>query len=744
MPTETQSQDNNTEKEANKVYSNEDIEKIFREFLQSFSEKRDKNGKPIPKYMKELEKAIEKAKKDKRQPPGISITISMADLEKYDQDLAKLLKNNPYTILPIFENIVMDLAKEIDPSLVERLLLNNKKIRIWILPSKDVIKLRDIGVDYLNKIVTIEGMIIQQTSPFSHILKVFLYCVSEGEKGEDTYTTFYPPEGMEFYDKVKLPKDLSICNPRHKMKIDESQSIRVDWQKAVIQETPEDVPPGQIPRQLELIFEDDLIDTVRPGDRIRVLGILKLKNELWYSPKANSDFYLKVLGVEQIESSFEEAKISEEDEEKIKELAKDPDIIDRIISSIAPSLYGLRDIKEATALSLFGGNDYEFPDGTKKRGNIHTLIIGEPATAKSQIALAIRKIAPRVVFANGKGSTGVGLTASVTKEKNSDIWVLNVGAVVLANGGVAVIDEIDKMNKDDRAYLNEAMEQQTISVNKANIHAVLKAKTTIIAFGNPKGGRFDPDTDILDQINLEPTILSRFDLIFTLKETYDEETEKKFEFIIKTRTAVTNKDKIDAYIIPGINGKGLIPSDLLKKYIIYARTRITPKWEDEATKYLIDFVKELAQKSRQLNGLRRLITARQIDGFMRLSEAYARMRLSDKVTVEDVKRAIDIFKRSLRSLRIDIDSENADIDRIMAGVSEEERNIERIVLNIIDELTANGGCAKYSDILTQFERAMEGRNLDSRTITEMLDKALKRLKDEKGYIYEPHDKCYKK
>jgi len=737
------SQDNGIKKEEYKVYSNEDVEKVFREFLQNFSEKRDKNGKPIPKYMKELEKAIEKAKKDKEKSLRLSITISMADLEKYDPDLANLLKNNPYTILPIFEEVVLDLAKGIDPSLVEQLTLKNKKIRVWITPSKDVIRLRDIGVDYLNKIVTIEGMIIQQTSPFSHVSKVYVICISEGEKGEETYHAYYPPEGEEFYDKVKIPKDSEICNPKHKMKIDESQSIEVDWQKAIIQETPEDVPPGQIPRQLELVFEEDLVDSVRPGDRVRVLGILKLKNELWYSPKANSDFYLKVLGVEQLESSFEETKISEEDEEKIKELAKDPQIVDRIVNSIAPSLYGLRDIKEAIALSLFGGIDYEFEDGTKKRGNIHVLIIGEPATAKSQLALAIRKIAPRVVFANGKGSTGVGLTASVTKEKNSDIWVLNVGAVVLANGGVAVIDEIDKMNKDDRAYLNEAMEQQTVSINKANIHAVLKAKTTIIGFGNPKGGRFDPEIDILDQINLEPTILSRFDLIFTLRETYDEETLKKYEFIIKTRTAITNKDKIDAYLIPGINEKGLIPSDLLKKYIIYARTHIMPKWEDEATKYLVDFVKELTQKSQQLKGLKRLITARQIDGFMRLLEAYAKMRLSDKVTVDDVKRAIDIFKRSLKSLGIDIESENADIDKIMTGVSEEERRIEDIILNIIDDLMVNGGCAKYSDILTEFEKAMEGRNLDSKTITKMLDKALEDLR-KRNYIYEPRNNCYKK
>jgi len=649
-----------------------------------------------------------------------------------------LIRNNPYETLSIFEDklywIAQEIAKDIDPS------FNEKPIRfkIHLLPPNKSDSFKVIDIENLNKLIVLEGVVVSLSKKFIRTEKVFVKVEhydtkkkskkgNNDEEGEDySHDGYYPELGKEFYNVVKLPHVCPVCGKRAKLTIDKSQSIQVNSIRAKLQERLEDVPAGVTPGEIDLILTGELIDKVALGEHIRIIGILKDKNELWITNSTDSDFYVKVLGIEEIDPISKDMKLSKEDEEKILELAKDPQIIDKIITSIGSSLYGLHDIREGIAVALFGAKTVTMSDGTTRRGDIHVLIIGEPATGKSTLAQAIMKIAPRSVYASGRGSTGVGLTASVTFDSELNRYVLNAGALPLANGGVCIIDEIDKMEGEDRQTIHTAMEQQIVEIHKAGINQKLVAKTTIIGIGNPIGGRFDNEKDVLDQINLDPAILSRFDLMFTTREDYTKEIEEKIKFMIRSQTMITNNGIIDKYITEA-KIKSPIEADLLRKYIIYARQNIFPQWSSEAKKYLEEYTINLARKTQEDLKLQRRITERQIDSLRRISEAYARMRLSQEVTVDDVKRAINIFNKSLKSLGIDVVVGNGDIDKLMTGESEGDREVEKLVLQIIDSHTTLGGVVSYSDIQEELEKILESRHLDKGSIQKALERALAKL-----------------
>jgi len=654
-------------------------------------------------------------------------------LQKYDPDLAQRLRNDPYLMLSVFGDevyyIAQNIAKDINPKFL------GKKLNVHLSPPKKSDTFKAKTVKNLNKLIVLEGIIVAKTQKFPHLKKVYLrFEHSSGKKNKDNVTIhedWYPELGKELYGILKLPTRCTVCGERAtKIIRDRNQDIKVDWQKAKLQERPEDLPPGKEPDVIELVFEDDLVDSVLVGEEVKIIGILKEKHELGETNNTSTDFYVKVVGVEKINSIFSEIKLAKEDEEKIKELSKDPNIIEKITKSIAPSLKKhLDDVKEAIALSLFGGNELNMPDGTTRRGRIHVLIMGDPAIGKSNLAPPILQIAPRGVLATGSGSTGVGLTASVDDDKDLQRRVLRAGALPLANGGVLVIDEIDELNEEDRGHLLTAMEQGIIEIHKWDIHQQLTAKATIIGFGNPIGGEFDPDKDILDQFRLKPQLRSRFDLIFAIKRPRGKDALEIDEYVIKTQTAISGKENLDKHFVEA-QIKPPIELDLLRKYIIYAKQKIVPQWTPEAMKHYVDYVKYL----RELEDLKSksLITERQIEGLRRISEAYARMRLSQEVTVDDVKRAINIFNKSLKSLGIDIES-GEDITTLMTGESEGDREVEKIVLQIIDQHTGNGGVVDYGTIEEELEDILKERHLDKGSLKKALEKALAKLVD-KGDI----------
>ncbi|MEM0101247.1 MAG: minichromosome maintenance protein MCM, partial [Candidatus Methanomethyliaceae archaeon] len=424
--------------------------------------------------------------------------------------------------------------------------------------------------------------------------------------------------------------------------------------KIRVQERPEELPPGQLPRSIDCVLQGDLVDTIRPGDRVYVIGILQPRQES--SRLATFSVEVDVNYIEISEKGMEEVKITPEDEKTIIELSKDPLLYQKIFSSIAPSIYGYEEIKEAIAYQLAGGVPKIMPDGIKVRGDINILLVGDPGTAKSQLLQYVAKIAPRGIYTSGKGATAAGLTATVVRDKETNEFFLEAGALVLADNGIACIDEIDKMRSEDRVALHEAMEQQTISIAKAGIVVQLNARTSILAAANPTFGRYVPQRSIAENLSELPvTILSRFDLIFPLMDRPQEARDRAMtEHILSLHQGIA------------VSKTSIISPELLKKYFYYVRKNAKPKLSERAAKKIEEFFLEMRGKSEGTDSPVP-ITMRQLEALIRLAEARAKLALKEEVTEEDVEPVIKLMKSFLMQVGIDRTTGKLDIDTIMVG-----------------------------------------------------------------------------
>jgi len=671
---------------------------IIRNFILNF---KDYHGY---KYREELKRIAARSK--------ISFRINFNDIIQYNNTFAKKLYEEPKKVIPIIEEVVKEEVLNYDPDFTE----NRVWIRIYNSPYK--VPIRNIRSEFMGKLIGVEGIVVKATSPKSKIRILKFKHLSN----ECNHEFFYPE--WEMGDTIESPTSCPYCRKGGVFKPIMEESIVQDWQRIVIQEKPEEVPPGGIPRQIDAIVEGDLVDYSRPGDRVTAYGILSLRSENIKRGVRNVlDSHLYISDIEISQKVLEEVNITEEEEAKIKELSKDPWIHKKIISSISPVIYGNWEIKEAIALALFGGVPKLMPDGTKIRGDIHVLIIGDPGTAKSQMLQFAARVSPRAVYTTGKGSTAAGLTAAVVREKITGDFVLEAGALVLADGGIAVIDEIDKMREEDRVAIHEAMEQQTVSIAKAGIVARLNARATIIAAGNPKLGRYIPERTISENINLPITILSRFDLIFILRDEPN---------------SIKDRELAQHILISHSGGNEISPPigiDLLRKYIAYARKNTHPKITEEAAKLLENFFVDLRNKSLESPESPVAITARQLEALIRISEAYARMALRDKVTRQDAEMAINIMRIFLEKIGIDVESGKIDIDTIMVGKPKSTREKMIAILDIIDNISKTEGCAK----LKKIKEEANSKGIDDVHIEDMI----RRLHKE-GIIRENKTDCYSK
>ncbi len=680
-----------------------DVKERFYEFLRSF---RSRDGRY--KYRERV-----------RQIPitGVkSLIVDFNDLYEYDMRLARIFLEQPDTALPRASEAALELLEQEAPEALQQ--VQRIRIRIRGLPFSTPI--RGIRSEHIGKLVMIEGILVRSTPVKEKIIKArFVHCY-EG----DCHEFEWPPEGEIAGDTIEKPDVCPVCGKSSgRFRIIPEKSKLVDWQKIVVQERPEEVPSGQLPRSIEVILTDELVDVARPGDRVSIVGIVRVRQDSTSKRKAIFDMYVEAIHLEVSQKVLEEVVITREDEERIRALARDPWIRKRIVASIAPSIYGHWDIKEAIALALFGGVPKVRPDGTRTRGDIHILMIGDPGTAKSQLLQYVVRIAPRGIYTTGKGATAAGLTAAVIRDKATGEYYLEAGALVLADGGVAAIDEIDKMRDEDRSVIHEAMEQQTVSIAKAGIVARLNARTTVIAAGNPKFGRYMPNRTLADNVNLPPPILSRFDLIFILRDQPNPEEDRRLaQHILRVHSNVET-------------ARPEIPPELLRKYISYARRYIKPKLTPEAAKLLEEFFVEMRKTSAENPDAPIPITARQLEALIRLSEAHARMALRNEVTVEDVEAAIRLMKTMLESAGMDIETGKVDIDVIMTGKPKSKQEKLSRIMEIIQELEEESDekCAKMKDIVRR--AAMEG--IESRFVEEAI-----RIFRKDGIIYEKTTGCY--
>lgn len=596
----------------------------------------------------------------------------------------------------IIQNRLIKLKGGEDPEFIN--------VRFTNLPQRT--NIRDIRAEQINAFVTIEGILRKTTEVRPRIVNAVFRCRTCGKLTDPV------PQGYGRFDE---PDICPNCERKTRLELVMNRCRFVDTQKLRIQESPEGLRGGEQPQMLDVDATDDITGLVAPGDRVVVNGILRSIQRVNYGQKSTLfDIYLECNSIEVAEKEFEEITITEEDEAEIMALARDPMVYKKIARSIAPTIYGTDDVKEAIALQLFGGITKDMPDGSRLRGDIHVLLVGDPGIAKSQILRYVVKLSPRGIYTAGKSSTSAGLTATAVKDEFGDgRWTLEAGALVLADMGIAAIDEMDKMAREDRSALHEAMEQQTISVAKAGITATLKSRCALLGAANPKLGRFDQFVPIGEQINMPPSLLSRFDLIFVMTDQPEAERDGAIaDHIIKTH-AVGELIKQHEYSpLPGVDSEYIeralapvtpdIDPTLLRKYIAYAKRTCFPILSDGAREALISYymrLRNLASGDKPVP-----VTARQLEALVRLAEASARMRLSNTIDTDDTDRVLRIVDACLRQVAYDAESGSFDIDKLVTGVTKSQRDIIRSVKETIRNLSGDSGQARIDeviDVLTQ-------------------------------------------
>lgn len=645
-----------------------------------------------------------------------SLLVDFFELSEFDFELADYLLSYPTDTLEIMEQTLYQFFEEDNARKI--------KVRLDSIPSTEKVLIRNIRSDHLGKLVLLEGMVRRKTDVRPRLTALDYLCTN--------------PSCAKSQDKLRVPqmedktKVLKVC-PLCKSAVELVHRELVDSQNLVLEEIAEHLDnQGDQPKRMNVMLQGDLVSPFRdsrtnPGARVFVIGIVK-EIPLTTKTGAESTNYDLIIDCNYItpsEDNYTDITISAEEEAQIKELAAKDDVVDVLVSNMAPSIYGHSKIKEAILLQLFGGSGITKGDGVKVRGDIHVLLIGDPGAAKSQMLKAASKIAPKSMFVSGKSASGVGLTASVVKDDLTRGWALEAGALVLASGGIACIDELDKMSDDDTSAMHEALEQQSISIAKANIRATLRCNTTVLGAANPKLGRFDPYGDIAKQINFPPALISRFDLIFILRDIPD----KKRDDMIADHILQTHKDKNKTVTE--------LSADFMKKYIAFSKTKIQPILTEEAIVKIKDFyVKMRSVASDEDGGNRSVpITARQLEAIVRLSEAYARMKLDKKVKVEYADKAIEIMMYCLEKIGIDPKTGELDIDRITTGITASTRNQYKAISDIIDKLETEKPEIGYEDIVEEAQKV----NISKTDVQKVLDK----LKQE-GIIFEPRKNVYKK
>jgi replicative DNA helicase Mcm len=571
-------------------------------------------------------------------------------------------------------------------------------VRFKNLPQK--VGVRHIRSDDINRFISIEGILRKTTEVRPRIIEAVFKCpAGHFTIKKQKYGKFIEPEGCA----------TDGCTFR-KLELLPKRSRFVDSQKLRVQESPEGLRGGEQPQTLDIDVTDDLAGLVSPGDRVVINGILRSMQRVVRGEKSTVfDIFLDCNSIEIQEKEFEEVEIDERAEDEIKKLSHDPMIYRKITHSIAPTIYGSEDVKEAIALQLFGGIVKEMPDGTHLRGDIHVLLIGDPGIAKSQLLRYVVKLSPRAIYTSGQSSTSAGLTATAVKDEFGEgRWTLEAGALVLADMGVAAVDEMDKMQKEDRGALHEAMEQQTISVAKAGITATLKSRCALLGAANPKYGRFDMYGDIADQINMPPSLLSRFDLIFIMTDQPEQRRDLAIaEHILKAHSIGELIAQHRKTPIPGVTEEYIeqqltpvkpdIEPSLFRKYVAYAKRSCYPILSTEAKEALVTYylkLRGIAEPNKPVP-----VTARQLEALVRLAEASARIRLSNTIEQADAERVIHIVDACLRQIAYDARTGSFDIDKVITGISKEKRDIVRVIKDAIRDIGGEGKRAAIDQVI---------------------------------------------
>ncbi|KAH1092381.1 hypothetical protein J1N35_019638 [Gossypium stocksii] len=666
------------------------IFKKFRDFLLTYVN--PKNGHGDIEYVRLVNEIVSANK--------CSVEIDYKQFISVHPNIAIWLADAPQSVLEVMEDVAQRVVFDLHPNYKN---IHQKiYVRITNLPIYD--QIRDIRQIHLNTMVRIGGVVTRRSGVFPQLQQVKYDCNKCG--------SILGPFFQNSYSEVKVGS-CPECQSKGPFTVNVEQTVYRNYQKLTLQESPGTVPAGRLPRYKEVILLNDLIDCARPGEEIEVTGIYTNNFDMSLNTKNGFPVFATVVEANYVtkkQDLFSAYKLTQEDKEEIEKLAKDTQIGERIIKSIAPSIYGHEDIKTAIALAMFGGQEKNVEGKHRLRGDINVLLLGDPGTAKSQFLKYVEKTGQRAVYTTGKGASAVGLTAAVHKDPVTREWTLEGGALVLADKGICLIDEFDKMNDQDRVSIHEAMEQQSISISKAGIVTSLQARCSVIAAANPVGGRYDSSKTFSQNVELTDPIISRFDILCVVKDVVDPVTDEMLaKFVVDSHFRSQPKganldDKAfsesqeEAQASARPDDSKILSQELLRKYLTYAKLNVFPRFHEKDMAKLTKVYADLRKESSRGQGVP--IAVRHIESMIRMSEAHARMHLRQHVTEEDVDMAIRVLLESF------ISTQKFGVQKALRKVKQEsfrqyitfKKDYDGLLLVLLRELVNNA--VRFEEILS--------------------------------------------
>ena len=643
------------------TYTESALSDKVKEFLTRF---KDKNGNY--KYVEAI---------DEMMPKGTKFILVDYNDMVLEPAIEVLFSEDPDRILNAFSRAIKEALQTRFPDYAEKI---KDEVRVRLVNYPLQRSLRQINAETIGKITSVSGMVVRASEVKPLAKELVFVCPDEH------VTKIIQLKGMDV--KIPIVCDNPNCKQRD-FELKPEASKFIDFQILRLQELPEDLPPGQLPHYIDVTIRQDLVDNARPGDRIILTGIVRVEQESVAGiTRGHSGLYrlriegnnIEFLGGRGDKTSrkIEREEISPEDEKMIKALGQSPDVYQRLIDSFAPHIQGQSLIKEAILLLIVGSNQRALGDGSKIRGDINVFLVGDPGTAKSEMLKFCARIAPRGLYTSGRGSTAAGLTAAVVRDKTG-IMMLEAGAVVLGDQGLVCIDEFDKMKPEDRSALHEVMEQQSASIAKGGIVATLNARTSILAAANPMYGKYDPFKNITENVNLPIPLLTRFDLIFVVRDIPGREKDEKIARHI-----------IELHTPQGSDRRSVIDVDLLTKYLAYSK-RGTPDLTKEAEEKILDYY----LKMRNVESEEMItVTPRQLGGIIRLSTARARLLMKDKVEAEDAERAIFLIQSMLEDAGVDVNTGKVDLG-VLQGRPRSEVSKMQLFMDVLKSLEGDNKVA---------------------------------------------------